>query len=113
MLHITNGDSAAGSLRASGVPGAVLPWRDLLHDGPVPAGLTLDELRSVRVRCISDQGQGAYNTALEDLAQRDAMLQAASGEDEVVLWFEHDLYDQLQLLQLLDWFAVHPPLGRL
>ncbi len=24
--------------------------------------------------------------------------------DEVCLWFEHDLYDQLQLLQLLDWF---------
>jgi hypothetical protein len=22
-----------------------------------------------------------------------------------VLWFEHDLYDQLQLLQLLDWFG--------
>ena len=25
--------------------------------------------------------------------------------DETVLWFEHDLYDQLQLLQLLAWFA--------
>ncbi|ODR95367.1 hypothetical protein AUC69_02300 [Methyloceanibacter superfactus] len=28
--------------------------------------------------------------------------------DRVVLWFEHDLYDQLQLLQVLDWFADHP-----
>jgi len=28
--------------------------------------------------------------------------------DRVVLWFEHDLYDQLQLLQVLDWFATHP-----
>ena len=26
----------------------------------------------------------------------------------MVLWFEHDLYDQLQLIQLLDWFAAHP-----
>ena len=25
-----------------------------------------------------------------------------------MLWFEHDLYDQLQLIQLLDWFAAHP-----
>jgi hypothetical protein len=38
---------------------------------------------------------------------------ASNTEDEVVLWFEHDLYDQLQLLQLLDWFAEHPPQGRL
>lgn len=23
----------------------------------------------------------------------------------MILWFERDLYDQLQLLQLLDWFS--------
>jgi hypothetical protein len=113
MLHITNGDSAAGSLRASGLPGAVLPWRDLLHDGPVPAGLTLEELRPVRARFIADQGWDAYDATLTDFQQRDARLANASDEDEIVLWFEHDLYDQLQLLQLLDWFAAHPPQGRL
>ena len=25
--------------------------------------------------------------------------------EEVILWFEHDLYDQLQLIQILDWFS--------
>jgi hypothetical protein len=112
MLHITNGDSAAGSLRASGLSGAVLAWQDILHDGPVPAGLTLEELRPVRARFIADQGWGAYDAALADFAQRDATLIAASDEDEVALWFEHDLYDQVQLLQLLDWFARHPSQGR-
>lgn len=112
-MHITNGDSAANSLRTSGLPGDVLAWRDLLHDGPVPAGLTLDELRPVRARYIAEQGWGAYDAVLADFAQRDATLVAASAEDEIVLWFEHDLYDQLQLLQLLDWFAEHPPQGRL
>ena len=24
--------------------------------------------------------------------------------EKVILWFEHDLYDQLQILQILDWF---------
>ena len=113
MLHVTNGDSAAGSLRASGLPGDVLAWRDLLHDGPVPARLTLDELRSVRARFIAEQGWGAYDAVLADFAQRDVTLVAATAEDEIVLWFEHDLYDQLQLLQLLDWFAGHPPQGKL
>ena len=113
MLHITNGDSAAGSLRASGMLGDVLAWRDILHDGTVPAGLTLDELRPIRARFIAEQGWGAYDAVLADFTQRDATLVAASAEDEIVLWFEHDLYDQLQLLQLLDWFAEHPPQGRL
>jgi hypothetical protein len=113
MLHITNGDSAAGSLRASSLPGVVLPWRDLLHDGPVPAGLALAELQPVRARFVADQGWGVYDDALADFQRRDAMLTNASGEDEIVLWFEHDLYDQLQLLQLLDWYAAHPPQGKL
>jgi hypothetical protein len=113
MLHITNGDSAAGSLRVSGLPGVVLAWRDILHDGPVPAGLTLDELRPVRARYIAEQRWVAYDAVLAEFTQRDATLMDVSGEDEIVLWFEHDLYDQLQLLQLLDWFAEHPPQGKL
>ena len=25
--------------------------------------------------------------------------------EKVILWFEHDLYDQLQIIQILDWFS--------
>jgi hypothetical protein len=113
VLHITNGDSAAQSLRSSGLTGAVLAWRDVLHDGPVPTGPTLEELRPIRARFIVDRGWGAYDATLTEFQQRDATLTKACGEDEIVLWFEHDLYDQLQLLQLLDWFAAHPLQGRL
>lgn len=35
------------------------------------------------------------------------MLQSFREHEEVVLWFEHDLFDQLQLIQLLDWFTHH------
>jgi hypothetical protein len=34
-----------------------------------------------------------------------ATLARFGEHEEVVLWFEHDLYDQLQLIQLLDWFG--------
>src|SRR5262249_8852181 len=36
---------------------------------------------------------------------RDDHLAAAAQYDGVTLWFEHDLLDQLQILQVLDWFA--------
>ncbi|MCP4159713.1 MAG: hypothetical protein GY760_06535, partial [Deltaproteobacteria bacterium] len=29
--------------------------------------------------------------------------------EKVILWFEHDLYDQLQILQILDWFHSNQP----
>jgi hypothetical protein len=105
MLHITNGDSAAGTLRQAGIPGAVLSWKDVLHEGPVPEGLSLDELRAVRARFIADAGWGAFEDVLNGFARRDEVLESSLAHDEVVLWFEHDLYDQLQLLQVLDWFA--------
>ncbi len=37
-LHVTNGESAGNTLRQTSLGGAVLPWQDVLHEGPVPAG---------------------------------------------------------------------------
>jgi hypothetical protein len=105
MLHITNGESAATGLRRSGIPGVFLAWRDVLHEGPVPAGLPLHQLSEVRARFIAGRGWSSYTDALEEFRARDAVLARFRDEREVVLWFEHDLYDQLQLLQILDWLA--------
>ena len=112
MLHITNGDVAAAAIGATGIAGETLPWRDVLHEGPVPAGLTPDALREVRARFIASQGWGRYAEVLDDLTRRDKAVACANDHDEVVLWFEDDLFDQLQLLQVVDSFA-RPPLGAL
>lgn len=108
-LHITNGDVAADLLREARIEGEVLPWRDVLHDGPVPAGLGLHELSRIRARYIADCGWAGFEDALADFQARDTLLESSLHRTEVTLWFEHDLYDQLQLLQLLDWFAVQAP----
>jgi hypothetical protein len=105
MLHITNGDSTAISLRRSGIPGVFLAWRDVLHDGPVPAGLSLQQLSAVRARFLAERGWSSYEDALEEFRARDGILERFRNEEEVALWFEHDLYDQLQLLQILGWLA--------
>ena len=41
MLHITNGDTAAGTLRQTTLGGDVPAWRDTLHEGPVPSPTTV------------------------------------------------------------------------
>jgi hypothetical protein len=109
MLHVTNGDSAAEKIRDLGLGGDVLPWRDVLHEGPVPAPATLDSLRPIRARFLS--GPDTAVQIAQELEARDRRLGSSLREDEVVLWFEHDLYDQLQLLQILDYVAARtgPP----
>ena len=96
MLHVTNGTSV--SLADTGLGGEILVWVDVLHEGPVPAGITDDELRKVRSIFLDSEWPREHSAANE-LARRDRTL---AESDEVVLWFEHDLYDQLQLIQILD-----------
>jgi hypothetical protein len=105
MLHITNGDAAARLLRDAGLPGRVLAWRDVLHDGAVPGGLTLEALSKVRASELARLGHGSFESIRAEFARRDEVLEQSTNLGEIVLWFEHDLYDQLQLLQLLEWAA--------
>jgi len=105
VLHITNGDCAAEQIRAAGLGDHVLPWRDVLHEGPVPPPATLDSLRPLRVRFLAGQGWGNPVEIAVEFESRDRTLGASAAVEDVVLWFEHDLYDQLQLAQILDWYA--------
>ena len=97
MLHVTNGDLTASLLRRTGVMGTIIAWRDILHDGPVPPRLALEAMSDARARYLASIGAGNLPDLLRDFGARDAALRSAR---QAVLWFEHDLYDQLQLLQL-------------
>lgn len=44
ILNITNGDCAVSIMQQANIAGDFLPWRDVLHDGPVPENLSLAEL---------------------------------------------------------------------
>jgi DNA-binding transcriptional MerR regulator len=95
-LHVTNGESVGSSLRESALDGVVLAWDDVLHDGPLafePA-----DSRRVRAAYLAERGWGEANVIESEFARRDDLLARAG---QVVLWFEHDLFDQLQLLQIL------------
>src|SRR4249920_3922839 len=101
LLHVTNGESAGNTLRQTSLGGTVLPWQDALHEGPVPATPRQQLLRT-RARFLADCGWGRQQALLSSLERRDRqLLDALRDGNQVVLWFEHDLYDQLQLLDVL------------
>jgi hypothetical protein len=108
-LVITNGDSAAGCLKAARLAEKIIPWSDILYEGPVPMREDLASLSRMRGQYIvMNQWAGLGIDASEVFAERDTVLAAHTGFDRVTLWFEHDLCDQLQLIQILDWFATSP-----
>jgi hypothetical protein len=96
---VTSGTSTTASLDAAGLGGRSLSWQDVLYEGPVPAGLDDRGLADVRAGWAEARGWATRAAVGASYAARDAALAQAA---HVVLWFEHDLHDALQLLQVLE-----------
>ncbi len=103
-LIITNGDSAAELLDAAGREGEILAWRDVLHEGRISAG-SLEENSAERSAFLASRFGLPLAEVAETFAERDAVLRRHAAFDRIELWFEHDLYDQLQLVQILSFLA--------
>lgn len=106
-LIITNGDSGADILRAANIGDFWLPWRDLLHEGPVPLTNDFPSLSRIRAEYIASKGWADKDKVIADFMERDGLLISADRYDRISLWFEHDLYDQLQLIQVLDALSTY------
>jgi hypothetical protein len=107
-LHVANGHCSTRLIEAAGLPGRTSIWADPLHDGPVPAGVPDDELLRVRARFLTPEF-GLVSDVEADLAGWRAVVDHHDAYDELVLWFEHDLFDQLNLIQLLTRVGVERP----
>lgn len=105
MLHITDGESVAGTLRQSAIPGNVATYGDLMYEGPAPAGLDDDAWRDIRARFMAQDGYTTLEEAQQYLKACDDTLAAFSRHEEVVIWLDHRLSDQLILIKVLDWFS--------
>ncbi len=105
MLHIHDGDSSAQTSRESTIPGEHFGWREALISGPAPSDVGPAQWRQLRAQHLSDFYGVDRQKAAEELLRQEEVLAGFSEHEEVVLWFEHDLFCQANLLYLLDWFA--------
>ena len=101
MLHIHNGDITATTARRANIPGRHIPFRETLITGPVRSGLTEHEWIEERARFLSENYELNLLRVRTDMLDQELMLDEARREDEVVLWFEHDLFCLINFLYLL------------
>ena len=100
-MHLTSGDINAGRLTEAGLPGRIVACIDVLHEGPTPAGVEGAAWRQLRAGFAAARGWATHEWALGRLADAATAIDGAVDEDEVVLWFEHDLVCQLMLVRIL------------
>lgn len=104
VIHIVNGDGVAERLVEADLPGQVVVWADALDAGPVLAADDANRAaRAAYWQATLGRDVGA------ELARADAAVDAAAGSAaELVLWYEHDLFDQLALVRLIARLAARP-----
>jgi Domain of unknown function (DUF1835) len=108
MLHLHNGDSSAITLREAGFPGTHFAFREALASGPTPRTGKQDEWFALRAQHLCGMAEKDAATVEQELRAQHDKLMNLSPHDEIILWFEHDLFCQVHLIYLLDHFAQHP-----
>src|SRR5437867_1567915 len=112
FLHVANGSCTTEVIEAAGIPGALSLWADPLYEGPVPSGLTDDELLEVRERFLAGPAEISDVDDANSLRKWRSTIERHESYDELILWFEHDLFDQLNLIQALTWIRRRLPATR-
>jgi hypothetical protein len=107
MLHVRCGSDILDDLRAAGVPGEFLVWADPLSQGPTRAA-NGEPWYELRAGFIARNYGGDASAIAAELREADAVLERHDPAEELVLWFEHDLFDQAILVRLLALLARRP-----
>lgn len=105
ILHILNGDGMVRGFRESKIEGDYVVWKEALMTGPTPIGLTTQQWEEMRAEYLSSAYKEDKAICKKELVQQREKLKDFSSYEEVVLWFEADLFCQINFLYLINWFA--------
>lgn len=105
MLHILNSDATAKVFEKTGIKGQCIVWREMLSEGPVQYGMSESDFWDVRAKFFSEtigETKTSYNQKIIKEMQR---FNDFKRYREIILWFEHDLMCQINLIYILNWFS--------
>jgi len=98
ILHILNGDSTAEIFDKTSIVGDIVVWREMLCEGVVKSEIGSDDFWKSRYDFFeSEFGIGKleyFDQTIKELVK----LEELSTYREVVLWFEYDLFCQVNLI---------------
>ena len=100
MIHIHSGDVVAIRAKRTGVPGEHVSFRESLIGGPVTPSAP-DWLAKRAAFLVEQSGDDILRTSNRLFEQDQTIAHAASHEDEIVLWFEHDLFCLVHFIYLM------------
>ena len=109
LLHVLNGQGTATPFQNSGLPGDLTVWNEALALGPVILEIGTKKFWDLRKNYHSNAYFGLHeelqpNESFEQLVLTHIQKLHESREyQEIILWFEFDLFCQINLIALASW----------
>ena len=105
ILHITNGDGLYQKVLSLKLPGDHIVWREILCEGPSSLEVGDEEFIRIREKFLQEN----YNISPEDYKAKFISelekLSVINNYDEIVLWFEFDLFSHMNMLALISFLV--------
>ncbi|MBJ7882456.1 DUF1835 domain-containing protein [Gelidibacter salicanalis] len=98
-LHITNGNNLTDYLKEQRFEGHFLTWQEMLCEGPTTEQIATQEFYNLRKDFLQDCYDIEINE--EELIREMDILNHTEQFQDIVLWFEYDLFCHINLIAIL------------
>jgi hypothetical protein len=107
LLHITNGDNFTSKLQALPVKGDIITWREMLCEGKTLCSVGSESFWKTRFEFLNKNYKISKSWFVEKTLKEYRSLCNHKQQDQIVLWFEYDLFCQINMLAVLSWLKTH------
>ncbi|MGJ8732583.1 DUF1835 domain-containing protein [Cellulophaga fucicola] len=107
ILHITNGDSFTDRLKNLPIKGDIITWREMLCEGPTLNNVGSETFWKTRFDFLSKNYKVTKAKFIDRTLKEYRSLCNHKQEDKIVLWFEYDLFCQINMLAVVSWLKMH------
>lgn len=107
LLHITNGDSFTSRLQSLEFKGDVITWREMLCEGKTLSSVGSESFWKTRFEFLNKNYKISKSWFIEKTLKEYRSLCNHKQQDHIVLWFEYDLFCQINMLAVLSWLKTH------
>jgi len=107
LLHITNGDSFTSRLQSLQFNGDVITWREMLCEGKTLSTVGSESFWKTRFEFLNKNYKVSKSWFIEKTLKEYRSLCNHKQQDQIVLWFEYDLFCQINMLAVLSWLKQH------
>lgn len=106
-LHITNGDFTTNYLKNLQFKGDFITWREILCEGKTTSNVGSESFWKNRFHFFEKNYQISKKKFIAYTVKEYKTLCQKKEHNEIVLWFEYDLFCQINLIALLSWLKRH------